>query len=52
MFAEEITPDFLDGIYTQTEGNPFFIEEICKALIESGELSYQEEGWHRPAMAR
>ena len=25
LFAEEITPEFLDGIYRETEGNPFYI---------------------------
>jgi len=25
LFAEESTPDFLEGIYSETEGNPFFI---------------------------
>jgi len=50
MFAEEITPEFLDGIYRETEGNPFFIEEVCKALIEEGKL-YREGGrWRRPNM--
>lgn len=51
MFAEEITPDFLDGIYRQTEGNPFFIEEVCKGLIEEGQLSFSGGKWRRPAMA-
>jgi hypothetical protein len=51
MFGEEITPDFLDGIFRQTEGNPFFIEEVCKALIEAGQPSFREGRWHRPAMA-
>jgi len=48
LFAEEITPEFLEGIYRETEGNPFFIEEVCKALVESGELYYEGGGWHRP----
>jgi ABC-type oligopeptide transport system substrate-binding subunit/DNA-binding SARP family transcriptional activator len=51
LFAEEITPEFLDGIYGETEGNPFFIEEVCKALVESGKLSYRDGRWHRPSMA-
>lgn len=50
MFAEEITPEFLDGIYHETEGNPFFIEEVCKALIEEGKLYYEAGRWHRPPM--
>jgi len=48
LFAEEITPEFLEGIYRETEGNPFFIEEVCKALVESGRLYYEGGRWHRP----
>jgi tetratricopeptide (TPR) repeat protein len=48
IFAEHITPDFLDGIFSHSEGNPFFIEEICKALIESGQLYFDVDRWHRP----
>jgi ABC-type oligopeptide transport system substrate-binding subunit len=50
LFDEEITPEFLDGIYRETEGNPFFIEEVCKALVESGKLYFQDGRWHRPSM--
>jgi ABC-type oligopeptide transport system substrate-binding subunit len=50
LFTEQITPDFLDGIYRETEGNPFFIEEVCKALVESGKLYYQDGQWKRPSM--
>ena len=48
IFAEGITPEFLEGIYRETEGNPFFIEEVCKALVESGELYFADGIWHRP----
>ncbi|MGB5932102.1 MAG: ABC transporter substrate-binding protein, partial [Anaerolineae bacterium] len=51
LFAEEIPPEFLDGIFRETEGNPFFIEEVCKALVESGELYYEGGRWHWPSMA-
>ena len=50
LFAEEITPDFLEGIYNETDGNPFFIEEVCKAIVESGKLIYEEGRWKRPSM--
>jgi len=50
IFQEEITEDFLEGIYRETEGNPFFTEEVCKALVESGKLYYREGRWHRPPM--
>jgi hypothetical protein len=42
LFAEEITPGFLDGIYRETEGNPFFVEEVCKALAEDGQLYFED----------
>jgi ABC-type transport system substrate-binding protein len=48
LFAEEITPEFLDGIYRETEGNPFFIEEVCRALVDGGKLYYEDGRWHRP----
>jgi len=51
LFAEEITPEFLNGIYRETAGNPFFIEEVCKALVESGKLWHEDGRWHRPSMA-
>jgi hypothetical protein len=50
IFEEEITPEFLDGIYRQTEGNPFYIEEVCKGLVESGKLYFEDGRWHRPSM--
>lgn len=47
MFGDEITDEFLTLIYRETEGNPFFIEEVCKALIEDGRI-YRENGvWQR-----
>jgi predicted ATPase len=48
IFEEEISQEFLDGIYKETEGNPFFVEEVCKSLVESGQLYYDEGEWHRP----
>jgi tetratricopeptide (TPR) repeat protein len=50
IFNDEITPEFLDGIYRETDGNPFFIEEVCKALVESGQVFYTEQGWDRVSM--
>jgi serine/threonine protein kinase/tetratricopeptide (TPR) repeat protein len=50
IFAEEISNEFLDGIYRETDGNPFFIEEVCRALVESGALYFEDGEWHRPSM--
>jgi predicted ATPase/DNA-binding SARP family transcriptional activator len=50
LFAEEIKPEFLEGIYAKTEGNPFFVEEVCRALVESGQIYYSDGAWDRPGM--
>lgn len=50
LFDEEISDAFLDGVYRETEGNPFFIEEVCKALIEDGNLVFQNGRWQQPNM--
>jgi serine/threonine protein kinase/tetratricopeptide (TPR) repeat protein len=45
MLQEEVSQEFLDDIYRETEGNLFFIEEMCKALIEQGKLYRQDGTW-------
>jgi eukaryotic-like serine/threonine-protein kinase len=50
LFGEEITDAFLKGIYDETEGNPFFVEEVVKALVESGDLYFRDGRWGRPEM--
>jgi eukaryotic-like serine/threonine-protein kinase len=47
IFDDQIPDGFLDGIYRETEGNPFFVEEVCKALIEDGTLSFSDGHWRR-----
>ena len=41
------TPAFRQALFERTEGNPFFLEEILRALVETGELEYREGSWHR-----
>jgi oligopeptide transport system substrate-binding protein len=50
LFASEITPDFQEGIWRETEGNPFFVEEVVRALMDSGKLTFEDGRWHRPSM--
>ena len=45
MFMQEISENFLNAIYRVTEGNLYFIEEVCRALIEEGMLVCGEGGW-------
>ena len=37
-----IQKDLQDSIYALTEGNPFFIEEVLKSLISSGDIVYAD----------
>ena len=41
------TAAFRQAIFDRTEGNPFFVEEILRALVERGELAYRDGAWHR-----
>jgi DNA-binding CsgD family transcriptional regulator len=44
-----VSKEFLNAIVPLTEGNPFFIEEILKALLTEGDISFAEAGgsWDR-----
>jgi DNA-binding CsgD family transcriptional regulator/tetratricopeptide (TPR) repeat protein len=43
---ESLPAGMLDALYDLTEGNPFFLEEVLKALMVAGELVEREDGWH------
>jgi len=50
LFGQEtVTTDFAEVVHRETEGNPFFIEEVVKALIEQGQIYRDQEGWQREA---
>ncbi|MGH2593594.1 MAG: serine/threonine-protein kinase PknK, partial [Anaerolineae bacterium] len=48
---DESPLDLAGRIYTESEGNPFFIEEILKALAEEGLLARRGGRWHLQADA-
>ncbi len=52
LFGQEsVTADFAAAIHRETEGNPFFVEEVIKSLIELGQI-YRERGeWQRKEVA-
>ncbi len=45
-----VRSEFLEPIYTLTEGNPYFIEEVLKLLVANGEVFYADDGWTRKSM--
>jgi len=44
--ADSLPAGMLDALYDLTEGNPFYLEEVLKALIMDGELVKGENGWN------
>lgn len=43
--------EFLDEIYHLSEGNPFFVEEILRAMVRSGEIYFAQGIWDRKPLA-
>jgi DNA-binding CsgD family transcriptional regulator/predicted negative regulator of RcsB-dependent stress response len=39
--------EFLDLLYTLTEGNPFFVEEVLRALVGAGDIFLDRGSWNR-----
>jgi predicted ATPase len=49
MAPRFVQGELLDAMCSLTEGNPFFIEEVLKALIEAGDIYYEQGRWmHKP----
>ena len=47
-FGEQtISSEFADLIYQRTGGNPFFVEEVLRSLVEDGIVFRTEKGWDR-----
>ena len=44
---EDISEEFAASLHRETEGNPFFVEEIVKALIADGHLIHVGTSWRR-----
>lgn len=46
----EMPARFVNRIYSETEGNPFFVEELFKHLVEQGRFGHGEWGEEAPEM--
>ena len=49
---QPIRADFLQAIYALTDGNPFFIEEVIRALVAAGDIFRMGGRWERRALAQ
>ncbi|UCE37656.1 MAG: tetratricopeptide repeat protein [Thermoplasmata archaeon] len=41
----ELQSEFVDRIYRETEGNPFYIEEVLHSFQDEGIINYQDGAW-------
>ncbi|MGH9872099.1 MAG: serine/threonine-protein kinase PknK [Pyrinomonadaceae bacterium] len=51
LLDENISGEFSEAVYRETEGNPFFVEEVMKALIEQGAVRRESGRWQRCELA-
>jgi DNA-binding CsgD family transcriptional regulator/tetratricopeptide (TPR) repeat protein len=49
---QPLSAEFVGTIYSLTEGNPFFAEEICTSLIASGDIYYAGNQWRRKPLSQ
>jgi hypothetical protein len=43
--GEKVPSELPDLVYGKTEGNPFFVEEVLRSLVEEGAVYPVEKGW-------
>jgi len=48
---EEISEEFAELLYQRTEGNPFFLQQVLRVLVERGDVFQRDGGWTRKAIA-
>src|SRR5678816_4204368 len=47
LLGENVSGEFALAVHRETEGNPFFVEEVLKALIERGSVRRESGRWQR-----
>ena len=47
LLGESVSEEFGEAVHRETEGNPFFVEEVLKALIEQGSVRRESGRWKR-----
>jgi DNA-binding NarL/FixJ family response regulator len=44
--------EFVAAIYSLTDGNPFFAEEVCSTLMATGDIFFADDQWRRKPLAQ
>ncbi len=45
LLNEPVSEEFAEAVHRETEGNPFFVEEVLKALIDQGSVCRKSGQW-------
>jgi tetratricopeptide (TPR) repeat protein len=51
LCQRSLSTEFAEVVHRETEGNPFFIEELLKALIDQGQIYRKDGEWNRRDIA-
>lgn len=46
IWHQPVPAELTQKIYQVTEGNPFYVEEVAKGLVDEGTVKWQEGAWH------
>ncbi|MBA3531553.1 MAG: protein kinase, partial [Ardenticatenales bacterium] len=46
MWRQEVPDEWISAIYQRTGGNPFYVEEVVKELMEEGIITLRDGRWH------
>ncbi len=52
MWQQPVPAAFTAKIYQHTEGNPFYVEEVAKGLVDDGLVIWREGKWHFPTLEK
>jgi len=45
LLGENVSAEFADAVHRENGGNPFFVEEVLKRLIEQGSVRRESGRW-------
>ena len=51
LLDEKVSEEFAGAVHRETEGNPFFVEEVLKALIDQGSVQRKSGQWMQGEIA-
>ncbi len=50
IWQQPVPQALIQKIYRHTAGNPFYVEEVAKGLVDDGSVLHKDGEWHFPAL--